>query len=401
MEAFLFGAGASHSYSQSPTGVRPPLARGFFQAYHDLDISGDRYVLVGAIVNYVRDTRGVDPFKFGDWKENIEDFLTEIDERIGDPERALSLAIDKRFHYARAYSEMIFLFATVLNEIQNGPVCANYSKLVRSLTRDDVLITFNWDTLLDRALHEGGRWHPVDGYGVNFVKSFDNGWKDIEAQSPTQNVLLKLHGSTNWLMPYFSLHFQKGIRTFTNPAVDPLTRPMFCFINSDSTYETYENRSRAGYAPFSYYYYPPDIPIAAGDRPGYKLISVISAPDLSEHAKTTIGGYPYSSMPLVIAPVRHKEYGLMGNALDGLWQRASTALRECQRLTIIGYSFPPTDIRAWQLLDQACAQRKSALPLTIVSPSADDLARRMIERLGNQIAVTPENGTFNRYLARR
>lgn len=117
MRVFLFGAGASHSYPLSPTGVRPPLAKGFFEAFNKLDISGDRYVLIGDIVNYVRNTRGINPFQFSGWNENIEDFLTEIDEQTGTPQKALALPFPLRALYSRTYNQMIFLFASVLNEI--------------------------------------------------------------------------------------------------------------------------------------------------------------------------------------------------------------------------------------------------------------------------------------------
>ncbi|MBA7578018.1 hypothetical protein ES708_19874 [subsurface metagenome] len=48
---YILGAGASYAYDQSPTGVRPPLARGFFQAYKDLPISEDLDVRVGDLIN--------------------------------------------------------------------------------------------------------------------------------------------------------------------------------------------------------------------------------------------------------------------------------------------------------------------------------------------------------------
>jgi hypothetical protein len=79
----VLGAGASASYSDSPTGLRPPLAREIIPAFQQLEISGNRLVLIGHIINYVRDTRGVDPIDFNSWNEDLEIFMTEIDE-IGD-----------------------------------------------------------------------------------------------------------------------------------------------------------------------------------------------------------------------------------------------------------------------------------------------------------------------------
>ena len=80
--AIVIGAGASCSYSESPTGMRPPLAREIIQTYNKLSISENRYVLVGFLVNYVRDKRGVQPSEFGSWDEDLETFFSELDEEV-------------------------------------------------------------------------------------------------------------------------------------------------------------------------------------------------------------------------------------------------------------------------------------------------------------------------------
>jgi hypothetical protein len=46
-----------------------------------------------------------------------------------------------------------------------------------ALARGDAVITFNWDTLVERALAEDGRWSPTDGYGFprRLVYESENG----------------------------------------------------------------------------------------------------------------------------------------------------------------------------------------------------------------------------------
>src|SRR5215831_11410736 len=105
MNAYLFGAGASHSYDRSKTGVNPPLAAKFFPTFNQLDISGDLLVRIGDIVNYVRDTRGIPPLFFNMWNENIEDFLSEIDNVLGNDKQAARLDIGKAFQMSRAYDQ--------------------------------------------------------------------------------------------------------------------------------------------------------------------------------------------------------------------------------------------------------------------------------------------------------
>ena len=396
--AFMFGAGASHSYTESPSGVRPPLSRDFFKTYNQLAISEDRYVLVGSIVNYVLETRGVDPIAFQNWNENVEDFLTEIDDLVNTKKKALSLPMEKLFLYPRAYDEMILLFTSVLNEIQNGPPCREYRKLVDKLTPGDVLLTFNWDTLIDRALWESGIWAPEHGYGIEFKGLYEDGWKSVGGPSQTSYKLLKLHGSTNWLMPYLTLDFPSGERRFINRGVADDDQPLFCFVRAEDTYKTYQDRTKTGYAPFSYYYYPPDLPLPPSpDPPGKTLRSTVLAFDLPEHGTTTAGGYPYSSMPLIVAPVRRKRYGICGGVLDEVCALAASEIVSCTELFIIGYSFPTTDVRAWQLLAEAIRQREAGCQVVIVNPHAEELANRLRGALSG-CAVTPHATTFDQFV---
>lgn len=400
MKAFLFGAGASHSYNQSPTGVAPPLAGSFFPAFRSLDIAADRFVRVGSIINYVRDTRGLDPIEFGSWTENIEDFLTEIDERIGSKELVEKLSLPEMWSLSQAYDQMIFLFACVLNEIQNGPVCKNYKAICDILNKGDQLITFNWDTLLDRSLFSTGNWFPEDGYAIPFSGIFRDGWSK-PANVKSSFRLLKLHGSTNWLMPYLTLNYKDRQRKFANPTIEMSERPVFCFESATKRYETYHNRSVEGYEPFSYYYYPPNIPIHSGDQApeGYVRMSVVATPDVPEFGTMHVGGYPTLSMPLIIPPVRHKQYGLLGNALDPIWDEASAAIANCDELTIVGYSFPQTDTKAWLLLKEALAARDGKLNVTLVDPFPENLAKRLLESFDAKINLNAVPEKFDKYVA--
>jgi hypothetical protein len=402
MRVFLFGAGASHSYDRSPSGIRPPLSRGFFEAYNKLGISTDRLVLVGNLVNYVRDTRGVSPWDFGVWNENIEDFLTEIDELICTPDRALALPFAKRFQANAAFTECVFLFASILNEIQNGPPCTHYSRLVRSLEDDAILITFNWDTLLDRVLWETRGWQPSDGYGLQFRMLYSDGWVETLPSSSTSVRLLKLHGSTNWLIPYYSLNPRTGERQFANPGVTQEGRPLFCYVQSRERYKTYQDRAKAGYTPFSYYYYPPDMPDSFGSgRQGWTILRGFPPSDLPESGEfQTLPRGPVETMPFIVAPVRHKEHYLLDDAIQETWRRAEEAIAACAELTIIGYSFPPTDLRAWDLLAKACARRSSPLQVEVINPSAGELARRLQKRLGDAANITPLAMAFSEYVER-
>jgi len=244
----VFGAGASCSYIESPTGYRPPLAREILSTYHKLAISENRYVLVGHLINYVRNTRGVPPEEFASWDEDLETFFSEIDdevteftERIKSGEKLDGKDFVNYNITTGAYNQLILLFASIFNEIQNGPISIPYMMIANELSEEDVIITFNWDTLLDRALYSSGSWSPSNGYCIKPEAIFDEHWKspDVYDRNNLAPIYIKLHGSTNWLAPYHGAHLSTGeIYSVSKYGMDKL----FVYLNSDSAYDTYKNR---------------------------------------------------------------------------------------------------------------------------------------------------------------
>jgi hypothetical protein len=74
-------------------------------------------------------------------------------------------------------------------------------KKLGELSVGDVVITFNWDTIVERTLMEEGLWVPTDGYG--FRKRLRVGTaqysRPLEVDnSKTAITVLKLHGSVGW-----------------------------------------------------------------------------------------------------------------------------------------------------------------------------------------------------------
>lgn len=384
----VLGAGASCSYSDSPTGQRPPLANQIISTYFQLNISENRYVLVGDIVNYVRTTRRIGPQEFHTWNEDIERFLTEIDEEIVELAPRLkgkNLQKDElqKIRLSQGvYNQLIFLFSSILNEIQNGPVSIPYGLLASELDERDTCITFNWDTLLDRALASTGRWSPVIGYAIEPESIFDDGWHDPETFDIKTGgpQYLKLHGSTNWLTPYQFIDFSSGKRrTFSGYAIDKL----FVFLKATRTYQTYENRYWGSYEPYSYCYYPPNLPCHRDDTPSdHTNVNIVFAPDLPVHAKIAIGDKYVYSMPLIVPPVKNKQYLRYGKIFFELWEKARKALSECEELYVIGYSFPPTDTVSKDLFREALLSNKNKKKVVIWNPYPENIENMFINDFG-------------------
>lgn len=203
---WIFGAGASHHYFLNTHGVHVPLANSFFKALNNLPTSEGFHAHVGPLSNYLYRYRGIHPSKTHEYEENIEDFITSVEAEISHlSSRHASRQLNKDEFLkltalSQAFNNMVFLFANVINESQNGPVSPVFSELLKFCGPNDTFITFNWDSLLDKALASTGCWNPMNDCNINFEAVFDGIWKDKIDSFPILSdkwKLLKLHGSTN------------------------------------------------------------------------------------------------------------------------------------------------------------------------------------------------------------
>jgi hypothetical protein len=384
---WLFGAGASHHYNLNPRSVPVPLANGFFEAFHSLPTSAGLHAHIGPLTSYIAQYRGIPLERASEWKENIEAFMTSVEFRL-DRLRAKRMAkkklskteMDEFYSLAMVFTNMNFIFASVVNEAQNGPSESAYRYLLEFCGPDDGFVTFNWDTLLDRALADSGGWSPNEGYGIVFRAALDSTWKDSVEGAPqfqTNWKLLKLHGSTNWIVPYTHINFN----TFKYVSLVPKSSSIFLYWQSLLPYDTYQGRWRGGYAPTCYCFYPPNLPsqfFAGGELsapPGKVIVSARHTGIFAPFKEPYLPGVPAS--PLLITPVRQKKYDMYRGAVDALWKQAGQMLDRADRIVIIGYSFPPTDTRAFKLLASALKKRPSKVSVDIVAPDAESVFDRI------------------------
>lgn len=404
---WLFGAGASHHYDLNRFGVSVPLASGFFEAFNSLPTSQGFGAHIGPLISFLEHYKGVPPDRVATWSENIESFMTSIESKLEDfkakkKRRRLSAKeFGDVWSYGTVFNNMNFIFANVLNESQNGASTSLYHMLLETCSPNDSFITFNWDTLLDRALVDTGGWSPQDGYGVSFASVLDGTWKKTisgKRQYKTNWKLLKLHGSTNWLVPYLGVHWQ----SLKYQSIVPKSDRVFLYWHTSLPYLTHNGRWRGGYAPTCYGYYPPNIPgrlfnqaeISAG--PG-KVILKTTPRLFSPFAES--GDRGVASSPLLITPVRQKKYDMYASTIGSLWKQAAETLKTANRIVIVGYSFPPTDVRALGLLRTALSKRRGDIELEVVAPGVKEI----LGRIGNHAlsmakTVTPFDMKFEQYL---
>jgi len=404
---WLFGAGASHHYDLNRFGVPVPLASGFFEAFNRLPTSQGFGAHIGPLISFLEHYRGIAPDRVAAWNENIENFMTSIESKLEEfkaKKRGRRLSA-KNFgdvwSYATVFNNMNFVFANVLNESQNGASTSLYHMLLETCGPNDSFITFNWDTLLDRALGDSGGWTPQNGYGVSFASVLEGTWKKKISGKPqykTNWKLLKLHGSVNWLVPYLGVNFE----SLKYVSIVPESDRVFLYWHSSLPYPTHHGRWRGGYVPTCYGYYPPNIPgrlfnraeISAG--PGRVFVSH-TLRLFSPFAESSDPGVP--SSPLLITPVRQKKYEMYASTIGSVWKQAAENLQTADRIVIVGYSFPPTDVRALGLLRAALSKRRGDIELEVVAPGVQDILGRIGDNtLSMAKRVTPFDMKFEQYL---
>jgi hypothetical protein len=380
MKVYLLGAGASRAYEASPTGQRMPLARDVFEIFSKLDTASNPWVLVGAIINHVSESRNVAPEKFGTFNEDIEEFFSEIQGILLD-------AIDRNdepgiLWTSKILNELVFLFASVVNEVQNGPISAAHRSIARTLSPDDCILTFNWDTLMDRALAAETSWKTDFGYLVVPRLIHRNGWVAPCGGTSDVPLLLKLHGSTNWLTSYHSMEDGKASLMQVS---DPST--LYVYESTDKPYATYAGRFMPGYEPFSYGYYPPNIPDDPGKSAPEGYVFFRARPKFPWVPEGSAAEDGLPSMPLIIPPAKAKTYDLFGALFKAIWSAAEDSLSRAEHIILIGYSFPRTDHQSNTLFKSAFSRRNSMPRVSIIDPSP----ARVADKLRLEFGITGDH----------
>lgn len=203
----------------------------------------------------------------------------------------------------------------------------------------DVVITFNYDSTVERALLGRGKWSPRDGYGFELVfqRSPDDTTLVDLPKSPV--VVLHLHGATGWyrrplFAPDYSLPAGHGgalpweafgpAQTSTNISIDP------SFLR--------------------------DMGVAFVDA---CLPSRLVGSD-ERHVVLH---------PSFLKDYEHDESNT--NAFTDLWRKAADALRTAERTYVVGYSLPKADSAALTLLLTNCREGS----VRVVNPSGGTKVR--------------------------
>ena len=218
---------------------------------------------------------------------------------------------------------------------------------------EDVVITFNYDATLERALLEQKKWSFSDGYGFELVFQRARHDKTIVPLSKSPVIVLHLHGATGWYRrPTFAPEYPlppEGagalpVEAFgaapldTNISLDPKFLTAFGICNVDACL-------------------PDTLPV-------HDERHVVLHPSFLKDYETDESG---------------------SHVFVRLWQRAAQALREAEHTFIIGYSLPKADVAVLTLL--ITTLRRGTV--TVVNPTG-----RVVMRLGRLFSGNPFGRAF-------
>ena len=205
------------------------------------------------------------------------------------------------------------------------PSC--YLRFAEKLRPRDAVVTFNYDRVLELALDYVGL--PYRRFPNRYLEVGPNS-RIVDSQSESNEVtLLKMHGSIDWI----SIESFREQREWYQAAWD------------EDTVRSIEQKDLVfGAAPIT-----PTLSLTEGPMPpGDPLNDIYVVQDLSAYY-----AHPnvlYFHPPLILAPSQAKQ--LYGKPLREFWSGLGLFAWVWEGLTVIGYSLPPADGYAQQVLYQ-------------------------------------------------
>ena len=374
---YILGAGVNQCV-EAWGGLKPPMAKNFFM----VALQADRFANDG----YARRIQPVYDFLLEHFKKSkdqlkqeafdLEELFTTLEShrsdaiRDGDRERTVELT--------RIEFLLKSFFADYLSQFEDYAVSSAPMCELGRIIHDERagVITFNYDCILEAVLEQASGVNPrippsvltggarptrevsddelaYSHYKWNMPLAYGFQFSEVELRqaglpryvagdrfySHPGNVLyeaplLKLHGSLNWF------RFLPISRFWMGPAPQEL-------------------RDLAGSLPLVFSDTPPELP------------------EKRRNAIVLVRGHWWQGQPpaldewfidpILVTPVLNKRRFLDQPVFARLWRRAVEELSSCKRLVVMGYSFPPTDIRTKDLLRRAFQKRPPA-EVVVVDP---------------------------------
>jgi NAD-dependent SIR2 family protein deacetylase len=205
---YILGAGCSRNYSQSKhriQGLKSPLNRDFFKmarlVVENTGMKSDPLfmeeidILIKTIAPLYGSSKNDLSF-FDNPYLNLEDVMTllDIDFKLFSP-LASPKSGQRESRQLRALKDLL---ARTLDYALMGPPCKKHHALAERMELGDVVLSFNYDILIDNALFNLGKTTDY-GYRMDLFKVNQDGEWMRPDERTSEVTLLKLHGSLNWV----------------------------------------------------------------------------------------------------------------------------------------------------------------------------------------------------------
>jgi len=282
------------------------------------------------------------------------------------PELAFGYAID---YYCIAREYLLRALATFfahwheddLTTIKNADKWTDLRRFASKIFPGDIVITFNYDSSLERVLLECGKWSPKNGYGFQVDLQKSESDTDPAPWGESQIIILHLHGAAGW-------HNKPFVDFFRSQPNSPIYK------------KDYERMERAIL----------EEPIAL-DSAFIRNLGV-KAVDSNRVGWTSVE----LERQILIYPSYLKNIGVGGPSpiFPSLWQKAAEALRRADKIFIIGYSLPSADGASLSLLVTNC--RRDTVEIVNNDPVANERLRRLLTTSSR----SGPPGSFNEWLDR-
>jgi hypothetical protein len=355
MRVYLLGAGFNLGLGEVEGRRRPFLINSFFQLALTDEEFRDQALSIGeAVFDFIKDY----------WKLDIED----LERRPFDLEECytmLQLQEENVSHtdqegkqrFLALRSDLTRLLGSYLDDRTGEifPLAPKFANEVRA--SDAQVITFNYDTTVEDAFRvTSGR---PNNLGSNFIGQWIPPPTTPPLEVPDEALALSPFswrftvgygfefddvGIVDWSG---NIQYVSRERFYGHPDNRLNEKPILKLHGSlNWAYFTYADDDSMGIAL--------DDTIWTGRQPGGSIVSP--------------GRRVKSYEPALITPVLHKQYRQEPFRL--LWEKARNALRRCDELIVIGYSFPPTDFEVRRLLLEGFRDQ-AFLRLVIINPNEE------------------------------
>jgi len=133
---------------------------------------------------------------FDDPKLRLEDVMTLLDNdfKLFSQPSPSPLRLNESYE-TRTLKDLI---GRTIDYALMGPLCRRHLALAETMGPGDVVLSLNYDILLDNALYDRQKISDAS-YSMNFFKTSAEGTWIRPDDNPSHITLLKLHGSLNWV----------------------------------------------------------------------------------------------------------------------------------------------------------------------------------------------------------